>query len=218
MARRLLVALLAVTTACSQRSPWVAAPSPESPRRTSTATRQQGETPAVALATVVPAAPAPADATVVSLLGGFVFPVPGVDTQRVADSFDDPRDGGRRRHQAIDIMAPRGTPVLSVREGRVLRLSRSAKGGITVYATDPDERFVFYYAHLDRYHDGLYAGRSLQRGDTLGYVGTSGNAPDHVPHLHFQLMRMPADRRYWNGEPINPFPLLRATGLSAAGQ
>ncbi len=106
-------------------------------------------------------------------------------------------------------MAPRGTAVLSVQDGRILRLSRSSKGGITVYVTDRDEQFVFYYAHLDRYHPRLYAGKPLLRGDTLGYVGTTGNAPENAPHLHFQMMRMPTDGKYWNGEPVNPYRLLR---------
>ena len=106
-------------------------------------------------------------------------------------------------------MAPRGTPVLSVQDGRVLRLSVNPNGGITLYAVDLDEQFVYYYAHLDRYHQTVYAGRPLLRGDTIGYVGTTGNAPKGTPHLHFQVMRMPADHKFWNGEPINPYPLLR---------
>jgi murein DD-endopeptidase MepM/ murein hydrolase activator NlpD len=158
----------------------------------------------VALATV-----APVDATLVASVGSLYFPVAGFDGRPLDNSYDDPRDGGSRRHHAIDIMAPRGTPVLSVQDGRIVRLSRNSKGGITIYATDTEERFVFYYAHLDRYHPGIREGLPLLRGDTIGYVGTTGNAPESVPHLHFQLMRMPPDRRYWNGEPINPYPLLR---------
>jgi murein DD-endopeptidase MepM/ murein hydrolase activator NlpD len=104
---------------------------------------------------------------------------------------------------------------LSVRDGRVLRLSTNANGGITLYATDLDDQFVFYYAHLDRYHPGVYAGRPLLRGDTLGYVGTTGNAPKDAPHLHFQMMRMPADHHFWNGEPINPYSLLRQAQVPA---
>ena len=165
----------------------------------------------VTLATV---AAAPADATAVAHLTTLFFPVPGVDSTRLDDSFDAPRDGGRK-HNAIDIMAPRGTPVLSVQDGRILRLSTSANGGITLYAVDLDEQFVYYYAHLDHYHQSVYAGRPLLRGDTIGYVGTTGNAPKDTPHLHFQVMRMPADRKFWNGEPINPYPLLRPTTTSS---
>jgi murein DD-endopeptidase MepM/ murein hydrolase activator NlpD len=112
-------------------------------------------------------------------------------------------------------MAPRGSAVLAVQDGRILRLSKSAKGGTTLYATDLGEQFVYYYAHLDRYHTNIYDGRPLLRGDTIGYVGTTGNAPKDAPHLHFQVMRMPADRKYWVGEPINPYPLLRATSTAS---
>ena len=135
-------------------------------------------------------------------------PVAGALPSQIQDSFNDPRDGGRR-HRAIDILAPRGTPVLAADDGRILRLSTNAAGGITVYAVDPEERIVYYYAHLDHYHAGLASGEHIQRGDTLGYVGTTGNAPKNVPHLHFQVMRMPyGGKQYWNGEPINPYSLL----------
>jgi murein DD-endopeptidase MepM/ murein hydrolase activator NlpD len=185
-----------VAAGCSQRAQWRAVPSP--------APRQQ----AVANATLSVPAVAP-DATAVAHMRSLYFPVPGVDSTRLDDSFEAPRDGGRR-HNAIDIMAPRGTPVLSVEDGRILRLATNANGGITLYATNADEQFVYYYAHLDRYHPGIYTGRPLMRGDTIAYVGTTGNAPKNTPHLHFQVMRMPADRKYWNGEPINPYPLLKA--------
>lgn len=150
------------------------------------------------------------EAALLATVGTLTFPVAGLDGSRLTDSYGDARDGGDRRHNAIDIMAPRGTPVLSVQDGRVLRLSTSARGGTTVYATDETGRFVFYYAHLDRYHPRLRDGQRIARGDTLGYVGTTGNAPQSVPHLHFQLMRMPSDGRYGDGEPLNPYTLLRA--------
>jgi murein DD-endopeptidase MepM/ murein hydrolase activator NlpD len=194
MTRLSTLALLLLATACSQRSPWVVVPVP--------APRQQAEPLAAPPA-------APADATAVAHLGSLVFPVAGLDSARLDDSFDDPRDGGARKHQAIDIMAPRGSAVLSVDDGRILRLTKSAKGGTTIYATDLEEKFVYYYAHLDRYHTNTYPGRPLMRGDTIGYVGTTGNAPRDVPHLHFQVMRMPSEGKYWMGEPINPYPLLR---------
>lgn len=105
-------------------------------------------------------------------------------------------------------MAPRGTPVLSADDGQVLKLRTNAAGGTTIYATDPEERLIYYYAHLDRYHRGMREGMKLAKGDTIGFVGTTGNAPKNVPHLHFQVMRMPADRRWWGGEPIDPLPML----------
>lgn len=135
------------------------------------------------------------------------LPVAGVSPASLEDSFDQPRDG-ERRHNAIDIMAPRGTPILSADDGLVLRLSNNALGGTSLFTVDPEGRVVYYYAHLDRYHDGIVAGKQLAKGDTLGFVGTTGNAPKNLPHLHFQIMQMPADRKYWSGEPIDPFPLL----------
>lgn len=195
MTRRIsALSLFIIATGCSQRSPWTVVPAP--------ALRQQAE------AVAVPTA-APADATAVAHLSSLFFPVSGMDSTRLDDTFEDPRDGGVRTHNAIDIMAPLGSAILSVQDGRILRLTKSAKGGTTIYATDLEEQFVYYYAHLDRYHTNVYAGRPLMRGDTIGYVGTTGNAPKNVPHLHFQVMHMPADKRYWAGEPINPYQLLR---------
>lgn len=148
-----------------------------------------------------------------------VVPVAGIEPARLSDSYSAGRDGGARRHNAIDIMAPRGTPVVAADSGRILRLSRSALGGITIYATDPAERLVYYYAHLAGYRDGLEQGMAIARGDTLGFVGSTGNASADAPHLHFQVMLMPAERRnYWNGEPVNPFPVLVASGRVPPGE
>ena len=105
------------------------------------------------------------------------------------------------------MLSPRGTPVLAVDDGVVKRLFESKAGGHTVYQFDPSETFCYYYAHLDRYADGLREGQSVRKGDTLGYVGTSGNAPPTVPHLHFTIFKLNADKHWWEGVPINPFPL-----------
>lgn len=138
-----------------------------------------------------------------------IVPVAGVSVDRIPDTYRAPRGrDGSRRHEAVDIMAPRGTPVLSADDGQVLKLRQNAAGGTTIYATDPDERIIYYYAHLDRYHGRLREGMKLAKGDTIGFVGTTGNAPKNVPHLHFQVMRMPADGRWWGGEPIDPLPML----------
>lgn len=137
-----------------------------------------------------------------------IIPVIGVEPEELHDDFSAARGGGRR-HNAIDILAPYGTPVVAADAGYILRLSRNRAGGIVVYATDPEERVVYYYAHLAGYFEGLSAGKQIAKGDTLGYVGTSGNAPENTPHLHFQIMRMRGGGRYWNGEPFNPYPLLR---------
>jgi murein DD-endopeptidase MepM/ murein hydrolase activator NlpD len=139
------------------------------------------------------------------------LPVAGIRPEQLEDSFDTPRDG-TRRHRAIDILAPRGTPVLAADDGRVLRVSWNSAGGNTVYATDVEGRIVYYYAHLDHYRESLAAGMPLAKGDTIGFVGTTGNAPKDIPHLHFQIMRMPHDGKYWNGDPINPFGILRGEG------
>lgn len=141
-----------------------------------------------------------------------IVPVAGVEPGGIADWFSARR--GSRTHGALDIMAPRGTPVLSADDGRVLRVSENRAGGLTIYATDPGERLVYYYAHLDRYADDLAAGRLLARGDTIGFVGTTGNAPPNTPHLHFQMMLMRESRRYWEGVPVNPLPFLTVDSTS----
>ncbi|HEY0779983.1 MAG TPA: M23 family metallopeptidase, partial [Gemmatirosa sp.] len=110
----------------------------------------------------------------------------------------------------------RGTPVLAADDGRVWKVRWNALGGNTIYAVDPLERFVYYYAHLDRYRDGLAEGAAVQKGDTLGFVGTTGNAPPDVPHLHFQVARLGADRRYWAGTPVDALPFLRAADAARA--
>lgn len=135
-----------------------------------------------------------------------IIPVAGVSRSAIRDMFDDARGG--RRHEAIDIMAPTGTPVIATDDGIVKKLFTSKPGGLTVYQFDPDQRFCYYYAHLDRYAPGLHEGQNLKRGEVLGYVGTTGNAPKNAPHLHFALIRLDKDRRWWKGTYVNPYPLL----------
>jgi hypothetical protein len=135
-----------------------------------------------------------------------LLPVAGVAPVDLLDTFDEKR--GARSHHALDIPAPRGTPVLSTDAGRVVKLHTSVAGGTTIYATDPSDRFVFYYAHLDGYRSGLAEGRLLAKGDTIGYVGTTGNAPANVPHLHFAIALMDAEKKWWKSTPIDPRPLL----------
>lgn len=146
---------------------------------------------------------------------GLMVPVDGIRPERVADTYWQARDGGARLHQAVDILAKRGTPVLSADSGTVLRLSKNTLGGTTIYATDPGRRFVFYYAHLDRYAAGLYEGKSVAQGEVIGYVGTTGNAPKNTPHLHFQVMRFVDARQWWNGPPFDPRPFLSVSGTQA---
>ena len=137
-----------------------------------------------------------------------VFPVRGFDQAPLRDTFDEKR--GIRRHHALDILAPRGTPVVAVDDGQVAKLSRNLLGGITLYQLDPDESRVYYYAHLDRYGPGIFEGMSVCRGDILGYVGSTGNAPARSPHLHFAIYQLGPDKRWWRGKPIDPYPLLKA--------
>lgn len=139
-----------------------------------------------------------------------LVPVKGVAAEALADAFADPR--GRRRHEAIDIMAPRHTPVVAVEDGRIARLFRSDAGGITVYQFDSAERYCYYYAHLDRYARGLGDGDTVERGQVLGYVGTSGNAPESAPHLHFAIFRLSEGKRWWEGEAVNPYLVLGPAG------
>ena len=141
-----------------------------------------------------------------------MVPVDGVTPDRVPDTFWQARDGGARAHQAVDILAKRGTPVLAADSGTVVRLARNALGGITIYATDPERRFVFYYAHLDAYAAGLHEGQAVAQGEVIGYVGTTGNAPKNTPHLHFQVMRYVDARTWWNGPPLDPRPFLTQPG------
>jgi len=135
-----------------------------------------------------------------------IIPVAGVDRSAIHDMFNDVR--GNRRHEAVDIMAPRGTPVVATDDGVVKKLFTSVPGGLTVYEFDPDERYCYYYAHLDHYADGLHEGQLLHRGEVLGYVGTTGNAAENAPHLHFAVIRLDEGKQWWKGTYVNPYPLL----------
>jgi peptidoglycan LD-endopeptidase LytH len=133
------------------------------------------------------------------------IPVQGMTPRDLKDNFAELR--GTRPHEAIDMLAPRGTPVVAVAEGTVQKLFTSDRGGLTVYQFDPEQAYSYYYAHLDRYADGLVEGKRLARGDLVGYVGTSGNAPANTPHLHFTIFRLGPGKHWWEGTPINPYPL-----------
>ena len=134
-------------------------------------------------------------------------PVKGVDRSDLQDSFADSRGTGP--HEAIDIPAPRGTPVVAVEDGRIAKLFSSKPGGLTIYLFDPTETFCYYYAHLDGYAAGLREGQAVKKGEVIGYVGTTGNAPPDTPHLHFAVFRLTPERQWWKGEAINPYPLLK---------
>jgi murein DD-endopeptidase MepM/ murein hydrolase activator NlpD len=137
-----------------------------------------------------------------------VIPVTGVTRTQLRDTYLEKR--GERTHEALDIPAPRGTPVVSAADGKVMRLFNSRTGGLMVYAADPTDTFVLLYGHLDRYADGVRDGMPLKRGQVIGYVGTTGNAPIGTPHLHFGILRGRPSQNWSRGTPINPFPLLIA--------
>jgi lipoprotein-anchoring transpeptidase ErfK/SrfK len=164
--------------------------------------------PASAAAATAPAAPllpVPADQPRTDSL---LLPVVGVTARQLTDSFDEMR--GKQRHEAIDIPAPRGTPVLAVDDGRIVKLFKSVPGGLTIYQFDPSERFAYYYAHLESYAAEAAEGKQLKRGEVIGYVGSTGNANPATPHLHFAIFQLGPEKRWWQGTAINPYPLLTA--------
>jgi murein DD-endopeptidase MepM/ murein hydrolase activator NlpD len=136
-----------------------------------------------------------------------LIPVEGYTADRLVRSFDDAR--GARKHEAIDIIAPSGTPVRAVEGGRIARLFSSKAGGITIYQFDPTEQYCYYYAHLDRYAEGLREQDRVRKGQVIGYVGTTGNAPKDTPHLHFAIFRLTDDKRWWEGTPLDPYDILK---------
>lgn len=136
------------------------------------------------------------------------IPVQGVSADRLVRSYHDARSGGRE-HEALDILAPRNTPVVAVEDGTVARLFLSKAGGNTIYQFDPGREYCYYYAHLERYADGLKEGDHIQRGQVIGYVGTSGNAPKNTPHLHFAIFRLTSEKHWWEGTPIDPYDILK---------
>ena len=133
------------------------------------------------------------------------FPVKGYEAA-LRDNFDERR--GNVAHEALDIMAPRGTPVVAVEDGKIVKLFKSKPGGLTIYQLDPSEKLAYYYAHLDRYAPGLAEGQLLKRGEVLGYVGSTGNANPAGPHLHFAVFVLGPEKRWWKGTAVNPYPLL----------
>lgn len=135
------------------------------------------------------------------------MPISDVDPRTLHDDFSEAR-GDNRQHEALDIPAPRGTRVLAAHDGIVRKLFTSVRGGLTVYEFDLEERYCSYYAHLEGYAPGLHEGQQLRRGDLIGYVGTTGNAPKGTPHLHFAVSLLGPDKGWSTGTPIDPYPLL----------
>jgi peptidoglycan LD-endopeptidase LytH len=217
-----LAFLLAVATSC-ERIEWV-----DAPRDADEAIQAQaGSAPTIGDSSAimpippqvgtVPAEPTATPVTpethlvatpleLASLSAILEVPVAGVPRSELRDTYTEAR--GDRAHEALDILAPLGTPVLSAVDGRLLKIFDSEAGGLMVYATDPSERFILLYGHLDGYADGLSEGMPLLRGQVIGYVGTTGNARIGTPHLHFGILRGDPDVSWWTGTAVNPYPLL----------
>ena len=168
--------------------------------------RTAGVAPSPALVTVSQPAPPPARPA------GLVFPLAGYE-HALRDNFHEKR--GMRTHKALDIMAPRGTPVRAVDDGRIAKLYRGPLAGISVYQFDRATSRVYFYAHLDRYAPGLEEGEAVKRGQVIGFVGSTGNAPESAPHLHFSMHQLGPDKRWWKGNAVNPYELLRPNAALA---
>jgi peptidoglycan LD-endopeptidase LytH len=135
-------------------------------------------------------------------------PIDNAEVERLKGMFGESRNGNPA-HEAVDILAPRDTPIHAVDDGTIAKLFTSNTGGLTIYQFDPDQRFCFYYAHLERYASGLGEGQRVTRGEVIGFVGTSGNAPANTPHLHFAIFELGPDHRWWSGRPIDPYLVLK---------
>lgn len=181
----------------------VPAPSPAAAPAALAAVTAAGSGGTVATATPPPAKPNQA---------GLVIPVAGVRADQLIDSFNEVRGGGRR-HGAIDIMAPRGTPAVAAAAGTVEKLFHSDNGGNTIYVRSPDRTTIHYYAHLDRYADGLREGQEVTQGQVLGAVGSTGDASPDAPHLHFEIIQTRPDAKWYeHATAIDPYPLLTGKG------
>lgn len=136
-----------------------------------------------------------------------LIPVRGVGAAQLSDTFTQARSDGRV-HEAIDIPSPNGTPVMASDNGKIVKLFDSKPGGLTIYQFDATETYAYYYAHLNGYAEGIVEGKHVQRGELLGYVGSTGNASPAAPHLHFAVFVLGPEKHWWQGKPINPYPLL----------
>jgi murein DD-endopeptidase MepM/ murein hydrolase activator NlpD len=173
------------------------------PFRTVTADTPRSGAPAIATETIG------ADPIAALRRHDLELPVDDADVDDWKGHFAQRRAGGSRGHEAVDILAPRHTPVVAVEDGVIAKLFNSKAGGITVYQFDPTEQFCYYYAHLQRYAPGLRDGQRVSKGDVIGYVGTTGNAPPNTPHLHFAIFQLTDAKRWWEGRPIDPYLVYR---------
>ena len=203
------IAVTAVLTAVVTSMFWmwfysvVPAPPASVARSGNVVTVKPDQAPPVVLAQQVVVGPA-----------GLALPVVGIKPDQLVDTYDQARGAGRR-HDAIDIMAPERAPVIAAADGTIEKLFNSARGGLTIYERSPDQKWTYYYAHLSAYAPGLREGQQVKRGQVIASVGHTGDASAAGPHLHFAINRMGPSDRWWNGTPINPYPLL--AGKKASG-
>jgi len=198
--------LIENASSISQRDatrPAEAAPSPSASDASPEGTGTDSEVLAVgALDGQLPQAPSAAQSR------QLLVPVQNIRPADLTDTYSDSRGGGTRLHEALDIMAPKGTSVLSAAPGTIEKLFRSDAGGKTIYVRSTDGETIYYYAHLDAYAEGLREGQRVRRGQRLGTVGSSGNASDEAPHLHFAILQTTADAEWWEpANAVNPYPL-----------
>lgn len=190
-------------------TPAVPVPPPADPAALAAPTRAAPAAMASSAAPAAPPRPAPAAAPARPADGSaLVLPVQGITAAQLQDTFTDARSEGRV-HDAIDILAPAGTPVLAVADGTIEKLFSSDRGGLTVYQFEPGGRYCYYYAHLERYADGLAEKQTVTRGQVIGYVGSTGNANPTAPHLHFEIHTLGPEKHWWKGASLNPYPVLR---------
>jgi murein DD-endopeptidase MepM/ murein hydrolase activator NlpD len=157
-----------------------------------------------------PAISAATPATATSPTDGLRVPIDGISVESLKGGFSEGRTG--HPHEAVDILMPRGTPIHAVTDGTIAKLFFSKAGGITAYQFEQDGPLCYYYAHLERYADGLHDGQHVSKGEVIGYVGTSGNAPPGTPHLHFAVFELNADRKWWQGRAVDPYLVFKARG------
>jgi len=172
--------------------------------------RNGGVMPAAQTTSSTPASQVAPAAAAMPAGGGLIIPVAGVTPDKLTDTWGDARGDGTRQHHAIDIMAPRGTPVLAAAAGTVEKIFESRNGGHTVYIRRADPSWQDYYAHLDGYAAGLHEGQPVRQGEQIGQVGSTGDASPAAPHLHYEIHRMAPGEGWWKGSEINPYPILHA--------
>ena len=158
--------------------------------------------------TTTPAGIAPSEPHVAATAGtarsSLRMPIDGMSLKAMKGGFAEHRPG--HEHEAVDILAPRNTPIHAVEDGTIAKLFYSkGGGGNTIYQFNPTSTLAYYYAHLERYADGLHDGQKVSKGDVIGYVGTSGNAPPKTPHLHFAVFQLDDAHRWWKGTALDPY-------------